>query len=180
MGSRSFVHYRCSCCDKICWPILEFYSESGTATSSINKTYQWSSLYRRTAIGWQFCARCSFEWDLDWLHRVTANRRRLGLQKIPVRINHFIFSFMQDTQSYGALKKKILREAAWLVLRSGRRPLGLRIYTRVSTTMFSSSGTVRHAPVISLRVLSRVYCCMDDSPLECRMDILKYVVTFLF
>jgi len=162
MGSRSFVHYRCSCCDKICWPILEFYSESGTATSSINKTYQWSSLYRRTAIGWQFCARCSFEWDLDWLHRVTANRRRLGLQKIPVRINHFIFSFMQNTQSYGALKKKILREAAWLVLRSGRRPLG------------------EQTPVISLRVLSRVYCCMDDSPLECRMDILKYVVTFLF
>ena len=162
MGSRSFVHYRCSCCDKICWPILEFYSESGTATSSINKTYQWSSLHRRTAIGWQFCARCSFEWDLDWLHRVTANRRRLGLQKIPVRINHFIFSFLQNTQSYGALKKKILREAAWLVLRSGRRPLG------------------EQTPVISLRVLSRVYCCMDDSPLECRMDVLKYVVTFLF
>ena len=142
MGSRSFVHYRCSCCDKICWPILEPYGEDDD--------------------GWQYCARCSFEWDLDWLHRVTANRRRLGLQKIPVRINHFIFSFMQDTQSYGALKKKILREAAWLVLRSGRRPLG------------------EQTPVISLRVLSRVYCCMDDSPLECRMDILKYVVTFLF
>ena len=69
---------------------------------------------------------------------------------------------MQNTQSYGALKKKILREAAWLVLRSGRRPLG------------------EQTPVISLRVLSRVYCCMDDSPLECRMDVLKYVVTFLF
>ena len=152
MGSRSFVHYRCSCCDKICWPILQLYGESGT----------WKWLHRVTANSWQYCARCSFEWDLDWLHRVTANRRRLGLQKIPVRINHFIFSFLQNTQSYGALKKKILREAAWLVLRSGRRPLG------------------EQTPVISLRVLSRVYCYMDDSPLECRMDVLKYVVTFLF
>ena len=71
---------------------------------------------------------------------------------------------MQNTQSYGALKKKILREAAWLVLRSGRRPLG------------------EQTPMISLRVLERcvITPSMDDSPFEYRMDILTYVVTFLF